>query len=493
MYLRTASRVGSVACLALAAATAVRAQQPPASSAFTLEQVVERARRASYGAQAARSTLEAARSRNSAFRARLLPQLLLSGMAPSYNKFISPVTQPNGTTEYLPRGEMETSFNLTMSQSIPVLGARVYASSLLNRIDPLSSDSSARSRWQSTPVLFGIEQEILRPRRERWDSREQDLRIDVAERQFLESGEDAAMRAAGAYFDLYAAQITETNARANAAVNDSLYQISQGRYQVGKIAENDLLQSELAVLRARAALDAAGLEHERALAALRIELNMPAAAPLSITAPPPSLRISPDPTLAVNEALANRSEARGLELQRVQAQRRVTSARLQNNLNARLTAAFGYNQTASLFDEAYNSPLQQQRFGLQVEMPLWRWGAGGDEVAAARSEAAGVAALTERATRELSQDAYFAARRFTQAQVQLDVAAKADTVATRRFDVAKDRYVIGRIGIGELYIAQTEKDAALKSYVEAVRAYWLAYYQLRRATLYDFRLGRRIG
>ena len=195
----------------------------------------------------------------------------------------------------------------------------------------------------------------------------------------------------------------------------------------------------------------------------------------------------------MKEALANRSGPVGLDLQRTQAQRRLTTARLQNSFNARLTAAFGYNQSSALFDEAYRSPLQQQRFGLQVDMPLVRWGAGSDEVNAAKSEIAGLTALAERSTRELSQEAYFAARRFTQAQIQLNVAAKADTVATRRFDVAKDRYVIGKIGIGELYIAQTEKDAALKSYVEAVRAYWLAYYQLRRAALYDFQAGQRIN
>lgn len=59
-------------------------------------------------------------------------------------------------------------------------------------------------------------------------------------------------------------------------------------------------------------------------------------------------------------------------------------------------------------------------------------------------------------------------------------------VDTRRFDVAKNRYLIGRIDIGDRYIAQSEKDAALLRYVEALRSYWLAYYRLRRLTLYDF-------
>lgn len=488
----TARAVGLCLLAAAARAQAARAQDSPgtAGARLTLEQVIERANREGHGARAARSALEAARARSSAFEARLLPQLSLSAMAPSYNKSISPVIQPDGSTAFVPRGEMEASVNLTMSQPIPALGARVFASSVLHRIEPLSAGDTRY--WQSSPLLLGIELDLFRPRTLVWEGMEQELRLDVAERQFLEAREDGAARAANAYFDLYAAQLSAANALANAAVNDSLYRIAQGRYRVGKIAENDLLQSELALLRARAAVDEARLEEERALAALRLELNLPEDAPLAIAPPPPSLGISADPALAVREALANRSEVRALELQRVEAQRRVTTARLQNGLNARLTAGFGYNQTAPLFEEVYRSPLRQQRFGLQVEVPLVRWGAGRDEVAAARAEEAQVTVLAERTRRELSQEAYFAARRFAQAQSQLELAAKADTVATRRFDVAKDRYVIGRIGIGDLYIAQTEKDAALQAYVQAVRAYWLAYYRLRRITLYDFRLGRRI-
>ncbi len=477
-----------------AAAQGAAAQEAPRAAGappLTLDQVIERAQREGHGTVAARHSLEAARLRYGAFGASLLPRVSLSGMAPSYNKAISPVIQPDGSTVFIPRGEMETSLNLTMSQPIPFLGARVFASSLLNRIDPLSAGNPRY--WQSSPLLVGVELDLFRPRTLVWDGMEQELRLEVAERQFLEAREDGAARATNAFFDLYAAQLSAANARANAAVNDSLYLISQGRYEVGKIAENDLLQSELAVLRARAAVDAALLEEERARAALRLELNLPDGAPLEIAPPAAALTIVVDPEVAVREALANRSEVLDLELQRVQAERRVTTARLRNGLNARLTAGFGYNQTASLFDEVYRSPMRQQRFGLQVEMPLVQWGAGRHEVAAARVEEERIEILAERARRELAQEASFAARNLALAQSQLTLAAKSDTVASRRFDVAKDRYVIGRIGIGELYIAQTEKDGALQAYVQAVRAYWLAYNRLRRVTLYDFRAGLIIG
>src|SRR5205807_7900960 len=64
--------------------------------------------------------------------------------------------------------------------------------------------------------------------------------------------------------------------------------------------------------------------------------------------------------------------------------------------------------------------------------------------------------------------------------------AKADTVASKRFEVAKNRYVIGKIGISDLFIAQNKKNQALTSYIQALRGFWTGYYRLRRVTLYDF-------
>ncbi len=54
-----------------------------------------------------------------------------------------------------------------------------------------------------------------------------------------------------AFSDYYTATLGLDNALTNAAVNDTLYTLNKGRLEVGKIGENDLLQSELALLRAR--------------------------------------------------------------------------------------------------------------------------------------------------------------------------------------------------------------------------------------------------
>jgi outer membrane protein TolC len=346
--------------------------------------------------------------------------------------------------------------------------------------------------WSTTPFLIGIQQELLRPNTQRWDSREQGLQLELAERQFLEAREDVAIATVTAFFDHYAARTTLANATSNAAVNDTLFTLNKGRYEVGRIGENDLLQSELALLRSRNAFNAARLESDRTLAALRVQLNLPAGSPLPIEVTGDVPATKGDTAVAVMQAMRNRATMSQQELQGVQARRRINEARLNNGLGATLQASVGYNQTAGDLDLAYRDLRNAQRLALSVQMPLIQWGQRSAQVEAAKADENRVTANQQLAREQLMQEAHFAVLQLDQSRSQLELSAKADTVAQKRFEVAKNRYVIGRIGIDNLYIAQNEKDQAVQAYVQALRGYWLAYYRLRRATLYDFAEGREI-
>jgi outer membrane protein TolC len=478
-----------VASLVLVIATSLPTSLP-AQDSLTLRDAIGMAQERGLAGRAARNARSAAHWRHQAFSARRLPQLSLTGDLPQYNRAIIPVLQPGGETQFRTQSQTTSSLDLRLDQAIPFTGGRVFLESGITRID--QGGSGLGRLWQSRPVTIGIQQELFRPNELAWDGREQTLDDAIAERQYLEAREDVAIATATAFFDLYAARLRLENATANVAVNDTLYTLSKGRYQVGKIGENDLLQSELALLRARSSLDGARLEYERAMAALRLQLKVPADSSFAIAAPVNVPVMTVDTAVAVAEALRNRSQIAGFDLQKLQAERRIDEARLNNGFGATITARAGLNQTAPFLGDAYQSLLDQQALTLSVSMPLVQWGARHADVEAARAEKRRVENTTDQSREQAAQEAHFAALEFMQAARILEISAKADTVGSKRFEVAKNRYVIGKIGISDLYIAQSEKDAALESYVQALRAYWLSYYRLRRLTLYDFAEGRRI-
>jgi outer membrane protein TolC len=77
-------------------------------------------------------------------------------------------------------------------------------------------------------------------------------------------------------------------------------------------------------------------------------------------------------------------------------------------------------------------------------------------------------------------------RQFEMLRLQIEITKKSDQVAQQRYLVAQNRYLIGKIDITNLNIALNEKDSAKRSYLEALKSFWTAYYDLRRLTLYDF-------
>jgi outer membrane protein len=477
-----------VCALAVQSAGAqARTRNAVPTGALTLQQAIEMAQRNSLQARAALGTRDAARERDNAFSARLLPQVSLAGNLPIYSRTIVPVTQPDGTTLFLPVRQTTSDLAMVVTQRVPFTGAQLTMSSTLNQVK--RTGTGVPETWSSTPFNFSINQPIMRSNTIGWEREVNGLQADVAERQYREAREEIALQTSNAFFDYYAAQVSLRNATLNAATNDTLFRLNQGRFEVGKIGENDLLQSELALLRARASADAARLEHDRALAALRLALNVPIDAPIEIAVTSTVPEFAIDTTVATTQAMRNLSSVRAVDLQDASARRSLSEARYNALPGAALQASYGYNATGIAMNDVYRDLQQAQRFQLNVQMPVFGWGARSADVQAARADLRRVEAVGGVTREQARQDAHFAALNVSLARRQLAIAAKADTVAQKRFEVAYNRYVIGRINVDQLYLAQNEKDQALLAYVQSLRGYWQAHYRLRRVTLYDFEKG----
>jgi outer membrane protein TolC len=458
---------------------ALGAQQP-----LTLRQVIELAEQKGLQARQAVSSRETARWNDKAFRSLLLPQIFLTGSLPAYSRSITPVVQPDGSTLYTPLTQTDANAGISISQQLPLTGGTLTIGSSL---DNLQVNGAFQSRtWSSRPMSISLQQDIFRPNNLRWASKVQSLTEEVAERQYLEAREDVAISATGAFFQLYAARMTLKSATANAAIDDTLYTLNKGRFEVGKIGENDLLQSELQLLNARAARDAAQLNFDRALATLRLAVNYPPDAPIDVIVTNDVPSFDADTVVAVTQALRNQSQNTNLDLQKVQADRAVSAAKLNNGIGGTVRASYGYNASAPTSDQVYQNLLSTQGFSFSLSMPIFQWGERNELVQAAQYDRDRVIASAQSQRDQIALNAHFAALQIRLARTQLTIAAKADTVGQKRFDVAYNRYTVSKITITDLFQAQADKDGALLQYVQALGNYWGAYYSLRRMTLYDF-------
>jgi outer membrane protein TolC len=146
----------------------------------------------------------------------------------------------------------------------------------------------------------------------------------------------------------------------------------------------------------------------------------------------------------------------------------VSEARFNGLPGATVNATYGYNATGAAMNDVYRDLQQAQQFSVNVQVPLISWGARGADVQSARAELSRVRSLAGVTREQARQDAHFAVLQVALARRQLAIATKADTVAQKRFEVAYNRYVLGRIDVDQLYLAQNAKDRALLSYVQSL-------------------------
>lgn len=452
---------------------------------LTLDQCITIAQDKSPVANAARYALVASKWQYRSFRADLLPSLELSGDAPNYNKNIFSNILDNGQVTFSSRTQSEASASLSINQSILPTGGRLSLSTGLTRLGVFRGENTYL--WQSTPLVVGLQQPIFQFNSLKWNNRVEPLRYEIAQKEFVEEMEGIALTVTQNFFDVYLAKINLQNARFNVARNDSIYNISRGRYNLGSIAENDLLQSELALRNAEAALTRARIEYDRSLNDFKILLGYPTDVQLALSPPDDLPKVQVNIEKAKQLAIENNSEALNYRLSEILADQNLALAKSEGGFNADLLANYGLNQTSEDFTALYSNPENRQFFTLGFDIPLFNWGKQQAQVHVARNRQREVANSIQFQRRQFNQRVEYIVSQFLQLRDQALLSAQSDTIAQRRYEVAQNRYLIGRIDITNLFIAQNEKDSARQAYIRALRDYWTGWYELRQLTLYNFR------
>ncbi|NUN71267.1 MAG: TolC family protein, partial [Bacteroidetes bacterium] len=316
----------------------------------------------------ARSAYRSKEERYRAFTAGFLPQLSLQADAPQFIRTINSITQPDGSNSFLLQRQAQSSLSLALLQKVPWTNTEISLYSRLNRLDNLETKSAV---YRSTPLTLSVRQSLFSINTSAWDSEIQDLGYESSRREFVEAMEDAAIDITGRFFGYYLASMNVNNALLNLAINDTLFQMSKGRFNVGKIAENDLLQSELAFLNAKTQFENATIEFDRALELFRHSIGVKDPRPIRVVPTETIPLTAVEPASAVAYAERYRSDVIDFEVQKLTAERNVRQTSSAHSLSMSVFANIGLNQKANTFGDAYINLLDQQEFSVQVQVPLY--------------------------------------------------------------------------------------------------------------------------
>ena len=419
------------------------------------------------------------------YKAERLPSITLNSNPLDFNRYRKKEYNfETNEDEFRLREFFNSEVGISAVQNISLTGGQVFMRSELGMVKNLGEGGS--TSFNATPISIGFSQELNGYNHLKWQAKIEPLKFEKAKKEFMQDVEDLRVKSTTRFFGLINAQIQKGIAEMNFANADTLYKIGKGRFQVGTVTQDELLELELRLLNNEQALNMAILEEKRAQAVLNSFLGLPKETIIECIVPNniPDLQINP--SLALEQAIKNNPEILFHEQQKLVQDENVARAKSERGLNTTLFAIYGLNQSAENLDNVYSEPDKSQIFSLGLNIPIVDWGRGKGKYSMAKSNREVALATLKQERIDFEQNIYQSVLEFNLQAGQVFTAAKADTVAKMGYDVTFQRFLIGKIDVIKLNIASNDQETARMAYLSRLRDYWTSYFRLRSLTLFDF-------
>ena len=450
---------------------------------LTLDRTITLAQQQSPSAVAAQHSLQSAYWTYRYYLANYKPSVTLT-TSPEFNRGIAQVVQPDGTNSFVHVSQVNSDVSLQITQNIPLTGGSLFINSSLMRNDQIEGDG--QTSYRSQPITIGYQQSLLGYNELKWNRRIEPLRWQEAQKQYNETMELVASQASLYFFELATAQTNVDIARSNLASADTLCRFAEGRYNIGTITENEMLQLQLNKLREETNLLDADVNLQAAAEALRNFLNLPTTTQLSVLTDDHVPQIEVPLAEALELALQNSPDPDNYKRSQLESRQNLAYTKASTGLKADLYLQFGLSQTGQELRDAYHSPTDMQYASVSVSIPILDWGRGKGRRRVAQSNVHLADIHTEQGMKSFEQNVTKMVQQFNLQSRRVAVASQADKTAERRYEVARRLYVMGKSTILDLNSAISEKDSARRSYIQSLSIYWSLYYGLRSMTGYDF-------
>jgi outer membrane protein TolC len=452
---------------------------------LTFDEVIRLAEDQSPQALMAKHRFRASYWDNRSFVANYLPSLTLRGTAPDLSNSYDRVwSSADDGYIYKASNTIQNVGTLSLQQNIGLTGGNISLQSDLTQFYDFEKD---RRQFTTTPLSIALSQPIFGYNSLKWDKKIEPLRYEKAKKDYLTSVENVHIQATRNFFTLATAQLNRQMSEINYANADENYRIAKGRYDLGTIPEEDLLQMQLSWLNAETERKTTEMRLKDAEIRMRSFLGFNDNVRLELILPTEVPDLQVDPQEVFDLAMQNNPDIITQQINLLNAESAVARARANRILNnATINASFGLRAQDVDFSNAYNNTSQQQRVRVGLTVPILDWGQRRGRYRMAQSSLDLAQVQANQAITDFRQNLFLDVEQFNLQASQVATAALSDTVAMRMFEVTRQRFLIGRVDVLVLNTAEQRKDSNRRAYVSALRTYWEYYFNMRSLTLFDF-------
>jgi outer membrane protein TolC len=450
---------------------------------LTINDIIQRSKSQSPAFKQAETRRELSYWNYRFYKANYVPQIRLENNGSTlYRNSFTPITQPDGSVQYLQVNQFNPGVNIALQQPIQWTGGRISINTVYNYFSDLEEDTR---QWNGSIFNVRFNQPIFSFNEYKWDKLIEPILYEESKRDYAEMMEEISRNAVDNFFEVLQAQVDQQIAEFNLLNNDTIYKIEQGRFNIGTTSMDKLLQVELQLLRSRQEVANAKLRLQTGNLQLRTFIGLQTGENFQLVLP------EDIPVMIVNEedALKYARETRAdfIAFQRRKAEADMVVAQAKGNRYlVNVDGGFGLNNVGTTIGELYEDPARQQYINLSFSIPIIDWGRRKAMMQSAYARKRLNDYLIAQDETLFEQEILTKVRQFETLRLQIEITKKSDEVAFERYNVAQNRYLIGKIDITNLNIALSEKDDAKRSYLGALRSFWTSYFELRQLTLYDF-------
>lgn len=449
---------------------------------LSLKDVIDIALKQSPAAQSARNTFLAAYWNYRYYRANYLPSVTLTS-SPYINKEMNKITQSDGTAMFIRQDQFGADLTLKVNQNISLTGGSFFLKSSLNRLDELQNKTTA---YSTQPLLIGYEQSLFGYNSLKWDRKIEPIRYREAKKQYAETIELISATACNQFFSLASAQTELEMARQNFASADTLYRMAQGRYEIGTITENEMLQLEINRLNEETNVMDAEINLREAKQNIRTYLALDESIDFNLLIPDSVPEFEVPLSTAMELAINNSPDPEYYKRIVKESESNLAYAKANARMKADLYVQFGLSQTGADIGQSFKNLMHQEYASVSLSLPILDWGRGRGKVKVAKSQLALTQTVAEQGMNDFNQNVEKLVLQFNRQARKVNIASLTDRRASQRHSVAMKLFVMGRIGILDLMTAVSERNNAKRGFINAMRTYWSLYYTLRSMTAYDF-------
>ena len=457
-----------------------------------LDRTVRLATDSSLAAQKYQSVYDVSRFKYLVWRASRKPQITLEATPVDYERYMTKRYLSNEDVDvYRQQRMLYSDVGVKATQAMERWGGEFYGSTQFGYLRTFGDDN--KTQYMTVPISVGYKQSLLFYNPLKWDRRIEPLKLARAEKELAYGIETASEEAVSRFFALALAQDQLRMAEEYLASCDTIYAIAERRYRIASISKAELSILELEKTNARNTLANARIDQIHASQQLAAYLGMDRSTNIELVIPSVVGALHVDAAEAIAFARENNPTYLETRQATAEARRDAEKARVEKNFSVSLNASIGLNQVADRFADAYRNLLSQDMASITLSLPLKDWGKRKNAWLAARSNVEAAEKAERETARDTELDVVLTVNDFNERQAIAETSRQALTIAENAYAQTLQRFIRGQATVNDLSLAQNHWQTARQNQIASQQHYWIAYYHLRRLTLYDYQRRQVIG